>query len=162
MENKISAIIFLIVSIFIFSGCSKTNPSGGIKRALVKKSGNWEVTQIDEYYTNLYYPEFEFSKDLGIVGTYFFDKDDAPSMAGDFGTWTPIGGSKRDLVYQVADIQKNLTFTIWYWENNATTTHEGYEIHDDWTKTEIVIENSTTIYGDTIIRHFKTLRSLGN
>jgi len=131
-----------------------------LKRYLKKKGGKWEVTQVDEYHYGLHYPEYVYAKNLETVGTFFFDDEGEPSIAGDFGTYTPKGGATRDMIYQISEIQGSFTATIWYWENGQTTDHEGYEVLDGWDKKKVVWKNSTTI-GDTIIYHYKTLRNTG-
>ncbi|NOQ71914.1 MAG: hypothetical protein GQ574_07930 [Crocinitomix sp.] len=160
MTNKILMLSSLLGLVFIFVSCDKTNPSGTLKRWLKANGGEWEVTQVDDYYTGLHYPEYESSKDLGVMGVFFFDDEGEPRIAGDFGTWTPVDGEKKDIIYQVADTQGNLTVATWVWENDETTDHNGYGVVDGWTKTEVVWGNSTTV-ADTIIRHIKTLRKLG-
>jgi len=164
---KSTVLSVVIASVFILSGCEKTNPSGAMKRALKKNGGNWEVSQTDEYHMAIGY-DYLFSKDMGSQGEYFFGDEDPPAIAGNLGTRTPVGGLDTIILYQVSDIQDNLTMTIYDYHNNTTENHKGYEVLDGWTKEEIVMVTSSTVYGagsgsydDTIVRHIVTIRNLG-
>ncbi len=161
MRNKFLPIAFILFLFFILGGCKKSNPSGTLKKYLKKEGGEWEVTQIDEYHYGLHFPEYVYSKNLETVGTYFFDDQGNPPIAGDFGAWTAKDSAKKDMIYQVSEIQGSFTATIWYWENGQTTTSEGYEVLEGWDKKQVVWKNTTTIFGDTIIYHYKTLRNTG-
>lgn len=170
MKNLIRLTIICIVGLSL-NACVdfKRKTSTKIKKSLRSEGGNWEVSKMSAYYID-YGREFVYETNEAIIGSYHFSKDEGGDVAStEAGTWTPIGGSSINILYQVFtnNNDDNLGLVAIYIEDNGSWQSDdsfgvtpGYDnMNMEWKNNETIYSLTSTI--DTIVTHTYQLRNLG-